>query len=98
MTRSFIYFLAFSLAYGNMSEKLSKQSLIVFFRFSGQYNKQRNINCVKYARTQPVDTGRKLNVHKMFRRRSGCLLNILYTFNLRPVSMGQVFSNPYFPV
>ena len=34
----------------------------------------------------PVDTGRKLNVHKTFRRRPGCLLNLLCTFNLRPGS------------
>ena len=34
----------------------------------------------------PVDTGRKLNVHKTFRRRPGRLLNILCTFNLGPVS------------
>ena len=32
----------------------------------------------------PVDTGRKLNVHK----RPGRLLNVLCTFNLRPVSTG----------
>ena len=36
----------------------------------------------------PVDTGRKLNVHKTFRRRPERLLNFLYTFNLCPVSMG----------
>ena len=36
----------------------------------------------------PVDTGRKLNVHKSFRRRPGRLLNILCTFNLRPVFTG----------
>ena len=35
-----------------------------------------------------VDTGRKLNVHKMFRRRPGRLLNVLCTFNLGPVSTG----------
>ena len=34
----------------------------------------------------PVDTGRKLNVHKTFRRRPKCLLNVLCAFNLRPVS------------
>ena len=34
----------------------------------------------------PVDTGRKLNVHKKFGRRLGRLLNVLCTFNLRPVS------------
>ena len=37
-----------------------------------------------------VDTGRKLNVHKMFRRRSGRLLNVLCSFNLRPVSTGNI--------
>ena len=36
----------------------------------------------------PVDTGRKLNAHKTFRRRPGPLLNVLCTFNLRPVSTG----------
>ena len=40
-----------------------------------------------------VDTGRKLNVHKMFRRRPGRLLNVLCTFNLRAVSIG----NKHFP-
>ena len=38
----------------------------------------------------PVDTGRKLNVHKTFRRRPGRLLNVLCTFNLRPVSTGHI--------
>ena len=37
----------------------------------------------------PVDTGRKLNVHKKSRRRPGRLLNVLCTFNLRPVSTGK---------
>ena len=36
----------------------------------------------------PVDTGPKLNVHKTFRRRLACLLNVLCTFNLRPVLTG----------
>ena len=36
----------------------------------------------------PVDTGRKLNVHKTFRRRPGRLRNVLCTFNLRPMSTG----------
>ena len=35
-----------------------------------------------------VDTGRKLNEHKTFRRRPGRFLNALCTFNLRPVSTG----------
>ena len=41
-------------------------------------------------RNGPVDTWRKLNVHKTFRRRPGRLLNVVYTFNLRPVSTGSV--------
>ena len=38
----------------------------------------------------PVDTGRKLNVHKTFRKRPERLLNVLCTFNLRPVSTGKL--------
>ena len=34
----------------------------------------------------PLEIGRKLNVHKTFRRRPGRLLDVLCTFNLRPVS------------
>ena len=33
-------------------------------------------------------TERKLNIHKKFRRHPGRLLNILCTFNVRPVSTG----------
>ena len=36
----------------------------------------------------PVDTGRKLNVQKAFRRRPGRFLNVICTFNVRPVSTG----------
>ena len=41
------------------------------------------------TRTYTADTGRKLNVHKTFIRRPGCFLNVLCTFNLRPVSTGM---------
>ena len=37
----------------------------------------------------PLDTERKLNVHKAFRSRPGCLSNVLFTFNLRPGSRGE---------
>ena len=40
----------------------------------------------------PVDTGRKLKVHKTFRRRPGRLLNVLCKFNLRPASTDLFFS------
>ena len=44
-----------------------------------------------YKSVFPVDTGRKLNVHKTFRRRPGRLLNVLCTFNLRLVSTGSLY-------
>ena len=40
----------------------------------------------------PLDIGRQLNVHKTFRRRPGGLLNVLCTFNLRPVSRGNLIA------
>ena len=43
----------------------------------------------KVYKDNPVDIGRKLNVHKTFRRHPGRLLNVLCTFNLRPVSTGK---------
>ena len=39
--------------------------------------------------TNPLDTGREINVHKKFRRRAGRLLNVLCAFNLHPVSTGE---------
>ena len=51
-----------------------------------------NVTQVKVVSTPliPVETGRKFNVYKTFRRRPGRLLNVLCTLNLRPVSMGIV--------
>ena len=46
---------------------------------------EKSAKCSYFA---SVDTGRKLNVHKTFRRYPGRLLNVLFTFNLRPVSTG----------
>ena len=46
-----------------------------------------------YVNRCPVDTRRKLNVHKMFRRRPGRLFNVLCTFNLRPVPIGCLRKN-----
>ena len=37
----------------------------------------------------PLDTGRKLNVYKTFRRHLGRLVNVSCTLNVRPVSRGQ---------
>ena len=45
---------------------------------------------------KPLDPGSKLNVHKTFKRRSGYLLNVLCTFNLLHVFMGEtVFSTKH---
>ena len=42
----------------------------------------------------PLDTGRNLNVHKTFRKHPGNLMNVLFTFNLRPVFRGyNVFTS-----
>ena len=35
-----------------------------------------------------METGRKLKVHKTFRRRPGRFLSVLCTINVRPVSTG----------
>ena len=42
------------------------------------------------GRGTPLDTGRKLIVHKTFRRRPGHLLNVMFTFNLHPVARGNI--------
>ena len=44
-----------------------------------------------------VDTGRKLDVHKTFRRRTGRLLNVLFTSNLCPVSTGYLLQTTRLP-
>ena len=46
------------------------------------------ITDIKVRDLFPADTGRKLNVHRTFRRRPRRLLNVLCKFNLRPVSTG----------
>ena len=54
---------------------------------SDDYNKIfEAANLIRKKNVDPVDTGRKLNAHKTFRRRPGRLLNALCTFNLRPLS------------
>ena len=47
------------------------------------------VNITIYSTHNSVETGRKLDVHKTFRRRAGRLLNVLCMFNLRPVSTGK---------
>ena len=67
-------------------ESLDCQVLDVSMVNMTEYHSLSNLSkCYHY----PVDTGRKLNLHKTFRRRAVRLLNVLCVFNLRPVSMWQ---------
>ena len=52
-------------------------------------SKERTGSLEVIADLNPVDTGRKLNVNKSFRRRPGRLLNVSCMFNLYPVSTGK---------
>ena len=46
----------------------------------------------EYSKHISLDTGRKWNLHKTFRRLPGRLLNVSCTFNLRPVSNGIIMN------
>ena len=59
----------------------------MFLQRENEASKRKRYHSITNGKA-PVDTGRKLNVHKTFRRRPGRLLNVLCTFNLRPVSTG----------
>ena len=49
------------------------------------------MSAISAKHVNPVDTGRKLNVHKTLRRRPGRLLKVLLcTFNLCRVSIGAL--------
>ena len=60
---------------------------VTFHKETLQPSKTVHVTSNKY---NPVDTERKLNIHKTFRRRSGRILNVLCTFNLRPVFTGKL--------
>ena len=67
--------------FSNMLSVLGQYIQIIFDHFLKKNTETRSF---------PVETGRKLNVHKTFRRRPGRLLKVLCAFNLRPVSTGFV--------
>ena len=75
---------------GTMSV-LSK--LLIPWIFLNNYNVKKMQNfkmctCHPNSVIVSIDTGRNLNVHNTIRRRPGRFLNVLCTFNLRPVSTG----------
>ena len=59
----------------------------------GLLEKNRSATDSSFESVLDLDTRRKLNVHKTFRRRPGRFLNVLRTFNLRPVSMEVTIRN-----
>ena len=60
---------------------LIKQFVNIYFMI----NNYITMSAIFIDETLPLDSRRKLNIHKTFRRRPGRLLNVLYTLNLRPV-------------
>ena len=75
-------------------QPVSKLGMFTFFFIYNSFHcaffsKMRNQTRFLDLWWDPVDTGCKLNVHRTFRRRPGRPLNVLCTFNLRPVSTGK---------
>ena len=76
----------------NLIYKNIRLDLIRYNEKKNQFYLLQNWSTVVYMlwfgdlRQYPLDTGCKLNVHKTFRRSHGRHLNVLSTFNLRPVS------------
>ena len=61
--------------------------------FSGVIHKETlktEINVENDYSISPLETGRKLKVHKTFRKHPGRLLDVLYTFNLVLCPRGDV--------
>ena len=46
--------------------------------------------CLQENANPPLDAGRNSNLHKTFRRRPGCFLEILCTFSLRPLHLRKI--------
>ena len=67
-------------------EKERDEAFLEFQKEEAKKNRRHELEIAKIF--APVNTGRKLNVRKTFRRRPGRLLNILCLFNLRHVPMG----------
>ena len=81
----FSFYSLFCFGYYQFWNSFIKELNVFYFFFS-------SIHEFSYTQKQsvlfPVDTGCKLNIHKTFKRCLGPLLNVLCTFNLRPVSTG----------
>ena len=62
-------------------------SSTIFFYKKANIGFWQGHKCI-FVKSVALDTGRKFNVHKTFRRRPGRSLNVLCTFNLHPVPRG----------
>ena len=94
MRKFFIYFCGtFSTFFEELSFPCSPEFNLVQSHILSVSFYQEVVNISEWKATKlskhfPVDTGRRLNVDKTFRRRPERLLNVLCTFSLRPVSTG----------
>ena len=76
------------------TSKLSNEDFIINdIRVFCNVTKLPKTNLVAVALSCPVDTGCKLNVHNTFSKSTGRFLNVLCTFNLRPVSTGLMIKS-----
>ena len=86
----FIIFGTFSTSYAPKCTNINKPTFFCTNNTKMSFTKIKMFtkHAQKLAQSYPLDRRRKLNVHKTFRTRLGRHLNILCTFNLRPVSRG----------
>ena len=68
-----------------------------FDNFKNQQQKFFDMSNYVYSESVPTDTGQKFNAHKTLRRPPRSLLDVLFTFNLRPVSAG-IFNTLYIEI
>lgn len=75
-------------------ENITKRVLTYFHHdFESDYSEPPQKLNKATMTTPPPDTGNKLNIHKMFKRHHGHLLNILSTFNFCIVSRMSVLNH-----
>ena len=81
--------LHFSNTRSSLSDVFLEKDLKICSKFTGEHPCRFQGLLLKYLISLiPVDARRKLNAHKTFKRRPGRVLNVLCTFNLRPMFTG----------
>ena len=88
VNKLFLFLLITSYSHGIRKLRISIfLKFLCLLYFQSKHINEQALYCMIFKHF-PVDAGRKLNVHKTFRKRPGRLLNVLCAFSLRPVSMG----------